>query len=106
MHVTPADVLAYMAGDGAGTSTEQLYRHIETTTAMVRAYTRDRGFEDPFGPADDLAGVIVSCTARQVGNPAHTISVGIDDATVRHGMFLGWTLPELAILHRYRVRAQ
>lgn len=106
MHVDPSMVLAFMGNASAGTSTEQIYQHIETTTAMVRAYTRDRGFDDVMGPADDLAAVIVSCTARQLGNPAQTISVTIDDAAVRQGMFLGWTLPELAILHRYRVRAQ
>ena len=106
MEVTPSDVLAFLGIESAGMSETQLEAHIARTTAMVRAHTRDRGFDPAFGPADDLAAVIVSCTARQIHNPAHTLQTSIDDASVTMGIFKGWTLPELAILHRYRVRAQ
>lgn len=79
--------------------------HLATVTAMVRAYTRGAGFDEYDEPANDLARVIVSSATRSVTNPSHKSSIAIDDVTVRPGVFAGWTLAELAVLNRYRVRA-
>ena len=72
---------------------------------MVKAYTRDRGFVDG-EPGDDVSVVLVSSCARLVVIPEHTISQETGPFSIRQGIFQGWTLPELAILHRYRKRAQ
>ena len=89
---------------GITAEAEQVESHLATVAAMVRAYTRGAGFDDG-EPADDLARVIVSSATRLVSNPTHQVSAAIDDYTVRPGVFTGWTLPELAVLNRYRVRA-
>ncbi len=81
--------------------------HLSTVTHMVKAYTRSRGFDATTGePGDDLAAVIVSACARAVTNPEHTTSQQLGTFSIRQGVFNGWTLPELAILHRYRRRAR
>ena len=107
MFVTPEHFYAFLGRSGdQGPNGPDVWTHIESATAMVRAYTRDRGFDPDGKPADDLAAVITSCAARQYTNPAQTVQTAIVDASVTMGTFRGWTLPELAILHRYRVRAQ
>ncbi|MGZ5406119.1 MAG: DUF6093 family protein, partial [Nocardioides sp.] len=45
-----------------------------------------------------------SSCPRLVGNPEHTVEQTTGPFSIRHGIFIGWTLPELAILHRYRKR--
>lgn len=75
-------------------------------TAMARSYTRDRGFTGILGtePADDIAAVIVTASARMVANPQQTpYDIG---SVSQRGGFTGWTLPETYVLNRYRVRAQ
>lgn len=78
--------------------------HLGVVTAMVRGYTRGRGFTAE-QPADDIALVIVASTARLTANPQMTTEVSIDDYSRRQAIFTGWTLPELAVLHNYRRRA-
>lgn len=100
------DVRAFLglpAGEGAD---DALQAHLTTATAMVAAYVRDNGFDELGIPGDDLAAVIVSCAARGYANPTHDTLTAVDDAQSRPGTFKGWTLPELAVLHRYRRRAQ
>ncbi len=82
-------------------------QHLPVVTAQVRAYTRGRGF-DPLTnePADDVALVIVSTTARHVTNPQNLRSETTGPFAVAYQIVNGWTLPELAVLHRYRRRAQ
>lgn len=106
MIVVPADVTAFL-GQGQDTTVLALAEvHLPIVTAMVRAYVRSDGFDPTTGePADDLAAVIVSSTARLVTNPASTISETTGPFAVRPGVFNGWTLPELAILHTYRRRS-
>lgn len=72
--------------------------------ATVEAYTRGRGFVAG-EPGPDVALVVIASTARLVSNPDLKRSEKIGDYEVTPGAFLGWTLPELAILHRYRRRA-
>lgn len=102
---TTSDVLAFLGRSGSGVAAETLESHIATITAMVKAYTRGGGFDGSGYPEADVAAVIISSVARQISNPTHSGTVSIDDASVRLGLFNGWTLPELAVLHRYRKRA-
>lgn len=106
MTPTPADVAAFLGRPGDTATGELATAHLPAVTAMVKAYTRDRGFDPITGePGDDIAAVIISSTARAVANPEHNVSVDMGTFSIRHGIFQGWTLPELAILHRYRRRA-
>lgn len=76
-------------------------------TQMTKAYTRGRGFDEYGEPNEDLAAVIVVATARLAANGAqisHSMTVGEFGLDVRGG-FTGWSLAELAVLNRYRVRA-
>lgn len=104
MQPTVDDVAAFLGKRDAGTF-ELASAHLPVVTAMVKAYTRGRGFTDTGEPADDLALVIVSSTARLVTNPEHTITQTVGQLSVRQAVFDGWTLPELAVLHNYRRRA-
>ena len=80
--------------------------HLPVVTAMVRAYVRGNGFStEDDEPADDLALVIIASTARLVMNPDHTRDTTTGPFSIKHGIFTGWTLPELAILHLYRRRS-
>ena len=107
---TAAEVVAFLAPEEYAVEkvTALAESHLPIVTTMVRSYVRDNGFvlDDP---RDDLAHVIVSSTARLVQNPRMMTedSHGIDDAssTKRLAVFNGWTLPELAVLNRYRKRA-
>lgn len=81
--------------------------------AMICAYTRDpQGLarvSDGMWAApvdrEDLEAVLVSSTARLAGNPTLDRQTTIGPFSETPGQFQGWTLAELAILHRYRKRA-
>ncbi len=103
--VEPEDVAAYLGRDGDPDVCFLALKHLPVVTEMVRAYVRGRGFDDHGNPGVDLAAVIVSCCARTVANPEHNTSVQLGGYSIRPGVFNGWTLPELAILHRHRKRA-
>jgi hypothetical protein len=75
-------------------------------TVMVRAYTRGNGFTGST-PNDELAAVIATAAARLAGNGrqlATDTSAGEFTQSLRNA-FSGWSLAELAVLNRYRVRA-
>lgn len=78
--------------------------HLTLVTAFVNAYTRGRGFTVAEGPNDDLAAVIITATARLLTNPAQ-VERETADGYEAVGRLDGFTLPELAVLHRYRRRA-
>ncbi len=104
--VSVQDVADFLGRDRTALNAAQTMVHVDTVTAMVRGYTRGRGFDPVTGePAADLSLVIIASTARLMTNPEHTISEQILDYAIRRGVFAGWTLPELAVLHRYRRRA-
>lgn len=98
------DVVAFLGRTGDAAALDLALQHLPIVTEMVRAYTRDKGFSDGV-PGDDLAAVIVSSCARLVANPEHTRNQTTGPFQIAQGIFNGWTLPELAILHRYRKRA-
>ncbi|MGD7706343.1 hypothetical protein [Microlunatus sp. Y2014] len=73
-------------------------------TAMARAYTRDKGFDFLTGePNDQIAAVITTASARLLANPEQ-LRVGVGGVQINDG-FSGWSLAELFVLNRYRVRA-
>ena len=73
-------------------------------TAMVKAYTRGRGFVGTI-PAPDVEAVIVTASARFTANPEQVERYQAADYAETPTRFLGFTLPELAVLNRYRKRA-
>lgn len=75
---------------------------VDQITAMARAYTRGRGFVDG-EPNDDISAVIVVASARLHANVGQ-IGADMGQRSVRAG-FQGWSMAELGVLHRYRVRA-
>ncbi len=101
---TADDVAAFLGRPGDVALVDLAYTHLRSVTAMVRAYTRGRGFTGT-EPADDLGEVIVSATARTVANPSSTTEQTAGPFSSKPAVFDGWTLPELAVLHRYRKRA-
>ncbi len=80
---------------------------VPVVTTMAKAYTRGRGFTGN-EPNDELAAAITTAAARLAANGAQ---LAVDHTTGPFGMslrggFTGWTAAELAVLNRYRVRAQ
>lgn len=71
-------------------------------TAMARAYTRGGGFTED-GPAEDVAAVITTATARLMANPDQ-VQYRAGEVSFQSG-FTSWTLAELFVLNRYRKRA-
>ena len=100
-----ADVAAFLGRSGDAATVTLAETHLPVVLAMVKAYTRGRGFTDGV-PVDDLALIIVSSCARLVVNPEHTVEQTTGPFSIRQAVFNGWTLPELAVLHQYRKRAQ
>ncbi|WP_044080341.1 hypothetical protein [Mycobacterium canetti] len=84
---------------------------IPVITALAKSYTRGRGFDD--GPNADepnaeIAAAITTAAARLAANSRQlNASTTTPDITIdKRTFFQGWTLAELAVLNRYRVRAQ
>lgn len=107
--ITPAQVLTFAGLPATPALVDLVAGHLPIVSAQVYAYTRGRGFTtDPdtlvTTPAQPLAAVIVSATARSAANPTGAESIQLDQLRHRPGIYAGWTLPELAILHTYRKR--
>ena len=105
MIVDASDVVAFLGRSGDAATVALATEHLPVVTVMVKAYVRSNGFDELGEPADDLALIIVSSCARLVVNPEHTVSQELGTFSIRQAVFNGWTLPELAVLHRYRKRA-
>ncbi|MCH9729538.1 MAG: hypothetical protein K0U84_07660 [Actinomycetia bacterium] len=96
--------VADFLGQGDDTSLVALAsEHAAIVTALARSYTRGRGFAEA-EPAEDIAAVIVTATARLVANPEQLAS-DFGSVSMRGG-WQGWNLAEQIVLNRYRVRAQ
>ncbi|WP_216699190.1 hypothetical protein [Arthrobacter sp. H14] len=78
-------------------------QHILIVTAMAQAYTRGKGFTGGV-PADDVAAVITTATARLIANPEQ-LDIRAGEVSVK-GAFTGWTLAETFVLNRYRKTAR
>ncbi len=101
---TALDVLAFAGEAGSTDLLPTVEAQLPAVAAMVKAYTRGRGFTADV-PGDDVAHVIVSTCARLIHNPAGLRSLSVGQLTYAYGTFTGWTLPELAVLNTYRRRA-
>lgn len=79
---------------------------IPIVTTMAKAYTRGRGFEGN-EPNEELAAVITTAAARLAANGRQlAVRNKVDDVEREYrSWFTGWTLAELFVLNRYRVRA-
>src|SRR5690606_21952118 len=77
--------------------------HAAVMTALVRAYTRGRGFGADGEPVEDVRAVIVTATARLVSNPEQADNYA-GGAGVR-GRLVGFWLPEQIVLNAYRRRS-
>ena len=80
-----------------------IQQHLAIVTAQVRAYVRGNGFAAGY-PSPDLEAVIVSATARSAVNPTGATRLSFGELRTEPGVYNGFTLPELAILHSYRRR--
>lgn len=108
--VTGQDVADFL-GQGDDDSLVALAgEHVGIVTAMAYAYTRGRGFTVVTGqpmvnaePAEDVAAVIVTATARLLANPEQ-LARDVGSVSLRGG-FTGWSLAETFVLNRYRRRA-
>lgn len=100
------DVIGYKVATFLGRRVDMKLQeeHVPLVMAFARAYTRGRGFSaDGTTVEDDLAAVVISATARLTTNPAQLEREHAGEY-IAVGSFAGWTLPELAVLHRYRRR--
>lgn len=108
--VDPADVAAMLDGSivPSARTLALAGSAVPIITAMVRAYTRGRGFAGGQPASDEIAAVITTAAARLAANTAQLSTARTtDDRTIDvRTAFTGWTLAELAVLNRYRVRAQ
>lgn len=80
----------------------------DLATTMVKSYTRGAGFDPATGdPAADLGAVILLVASRLYDNPdqRRAETLGAYSFTSALAGFQGYTLAELAVLHRYRRRA-
>lgn len=104
--VTGQDVADFL-GQGNDTALVALAeRHVAVIAAMAQAYTRGRGFFTDGEPAEDVAAVITTATARLANKPDQVPNEEIGPFKVSGASFTGWSLPELVVLNRYRKRAQ
>jgi hypothetical protein len=100
--VTGQDVADFLGQGDDDTLVTLAGQHVVIVQAMASAYTRGQGFTDG-EPADDLAAVITTATARLVANPEQ-LAVDVGGVSIRGG-FAGWSLAETLVLNSYRKRA-
>lgn len=79
---------------------------LSVITSLASAYTRGVGFDDGV-PNDEIKAVILTASARLLSHPRQ---VGIDETIGPQSARLynapvNWSVAELMVLNRYRVRA-
>ncbi|MHA3019522.1 hypothetical protein ACXPWS_04535 [Mycobacterium sp. BMJ-28] len=100
---TPAELSAYT---GRTVTVEQATAVLSVVRAMVSAHTRGVGFTNG-EPNAELSAVILSSAARLLMNTGGLESEQMAAFVVRYGAeAFGFTLPELVVLNRYRVKAK
>lgn len=98
------DVLAFLGHDDTDPDlVAQANTAVATIGAMVSAYCRGRDKLASGQTRDGIDEVILTAAARLVTNPTG-IPYDTGGVSIR-GAFQGFTLVELAVLNRYRVRA-
>ncbi|WP_322857338.1 hypothetical protein [Mycobacterium shigaense] len=90
----------------SGDDLAQLNSVLSVVGSMVSSYTRGRGFTDGT-PADDLKAVIMTAAARMLKNPNGIRSESMGPFMTQYDQAVfNWTLSELTVMDRYRVKAQ
>lgn len=103
--MTDAQQVAKFLGEGDNPDVLALAEeHLRVVTTFVKAYTRGNGFDEAGDPGDDLRDVIIAVTARYMVNPQQHLREQIGTQSVTYARLDGFTLPEQAVLHRYRRR--
>lgn len=101
---TGVQVLAFLGHDVPDSDlVAQADTAVATIGAMVSAYCRGRDKLASGQTRDGIDEVILTAAARLVTNPTG-IPYDTGGVSIR-GAFQGFTLVELAVLNRYRVRA-
>jgi hypothetical protein len=101
----PGDLGALL---GRTVTPEQGVAVLQVITAMAKAYTRGQGFNPAGEPNDALAAIILTASARLISNTTGLLydeAEGPSSLSYRSA-FSGWSVAELFVLNRYRVRAQ
>ena len=106
--VAGADVAKFMGRSADSAFAAQAHEHVQIVAQIVNAYVRGPGatWGDVDGVIllpDDLRAVVITATARLVGNPQQLESESADGYAAR-GSFKSFSLAEQSILHRYRRR--
>lgn len=99
---TSADLASFV---GSAVNDDQATAVISVIAALASSYVR--GFTAG-EPNDDVRAVILSASARLLRDPSQIVAgetMGPFAITYRAG-FDGWSVAELGVLNRYRVRAQ
>ena len=95
------DTVAGLVGDDIDPAPATV---VPIITTLAKAYTRSRGFNGNT-PNDEIAAVITTASARLASHPEQ-VALTVGSVAFPRGGFTGWTAAELAVLNRYRVRAQ
>ncbi len=107
--VDPDDVTALLDATltAALLTDDSATRVVELVTVLARSYTRGNGFTGG-EPNAEIAAVITLAAARLAANASQLPSTFTrENLTIdTRGGFAGWSVAELAVLNRYRVRAQ
>ena len=112
-HQDSEKLLTAMGYEHTGKLLAMADEHLATVTVFVYGYTRGRGFEmggfksDPKPePAWDLRRVILSAAGRSLANPQSLKQYSAGDYSETPSVLTSWSLPEIAVLHRYRKRTR
>jgi hypothetical protein len=98
---TSADLAALL---GRTVTQEQGDAVISVVSAMASAHTRGVGFADS-EPNAEIRAVILAASARMISNPAGIRTETVGPESVSYSPFIGFTVGELVVLDRYRVKA-
>jgi hypothetical protein len=91
---------------GRTVGAEQASAVLGIVTSMAKSYVRGQGFSGGV-PNDELAAVILTAAARLLSNPRGLLideTEGPSSVSYRSA-FTGWTVAELFVLNRFRVRS-
>lgn len=99
-------VSEYIGKGDAGPTITQILGRLPVLVAFVKAHTRGAGFDSDGNPVNELRAVIVSACARSLAKPDAVQNETTGPFSVQYEPTTkGFTLPELAVLNRYRRRA-
>jgi hypothetical protein len=82
----------------------QLNAVLSIVAAQAKSYTRGVGWIGPV-PTDDICAVVISASARLLGNLSGLKAETMGALSVQYGPPFGWSLAERSVLDKYRVKA-